>query len=285
MQFRSISVLSAMVAGLLLSGSVHATPITWGNVQNISGPGSTTVSTAKSQGGPGNNVTISNGTNDVSTLGKQVFGINYSGTSGSTYPYDTTIDGQTFYSFRDTNPSSVTYNATGVVNTYPSLSTPGAPGQSYGNFDSAGVGPNPDYTLANAAYSNSTAGTITFGNLTPGDKYLVQFWASDPRGGNFATRLETLASSSGGDTNAPTLSYEAPGGVDGQWVVGTFTADASATEALILAAGNTDPSTRAVGSAQVNLLQLRDISNVPEPALLSLTGVSVLALLARRRRA
>src|SRR5258705_5667109 len=113
MQVRSIRFISAVVGGLLLSGSVHAASITWGNVQNISGPGGTTASTAKSQGGPGNNVTITNGTNDVSTLGTQVYGINYSGTAGSTYPYTTTINGQTFYSFRDTNPSSVSYSATG----------------------------------------------------------------------------------------------------------------------------------------------------------------------------
>src|SRR5258706_9036224 len=99
MQVRSISFISAVVGGLLLSGSVHAASITWGNVQNISGPGGTTASTAKSQGGPGNNVTITNGTNDVSTLGTQGYGINYSGTAGSTYPYTTTIHGQTFYNF------------------------------------------------------------------------------------------------------------------------------------------------------------------------------------------
>ena len=285
MQTRSITLASAVLAGLLLAGSVHAAPITWDAVRNISGPGVTIVSTVKSQGGPGNNVTITNGTNDVSTMGTQVFGINYSGTSGSTYPYDTTINGQVFYSFRDTNPSSVTYSVTGVTNTYPNFGTPSAAGQSYGNFDTAGVGTNPDYTLANAAYSNSPAGTIAFGNLTPGNKYLVQFWASDPRGGNFVTRVETLASSTGGDTNAPTLAYEAPGGVDGQWVIGTFVAGSSGTESLILTASNTNPSNGDAGSAQVNLLQLRDITNVPEPVSLGVAGLVGLVFLARRHQA
>jgi hypothetical protein len=285
MQVRTIGVVSAMVAGLFLSGSVHAASITWGNVQNISGPGSTTVATTKTQGGPGNNATITNGTNDVSTLGTQVYGISYSGTAGSTYPYTTTINGQTFYSFRDTNPFPVSYSATGVTNTYPSFSTPGAAGQSYGTFDSQGVGPNPDYTLANAAYSDSTGGTITFGNLTPGKKYLVQFWVSDPRGGNLGTRIQTLTSSSAGDTNTPTLAYEAPGSVDGQWVIGTFTADATGAETLVLAASNSNPSTGDGGSAQVNLLQLRDITSVPEPASFGLTGLVALGLLARRHRA
>jgi hypothetical protein len=272
-----------IVAGLVLSGSARAAPITWDGVQNISGPGSATISTAKTQGGPGNNVTITNGTNDVSTLGTQVFGINYSGTAGSTYPYSLDINGQTFYSIRDSDPFPVSYAATDVVNTYPSFSTPGPAGQSYGNFDSAGVGPNPDYTLANAAYSNSPTGTITLGNLTPGNRYLVQFWVSDPRGGVLGNRRETLASSTGGDTRPPTILYEAPGSVDGQWVTGSFMADASGAETLVLTGSNTDPTSADVGSAQVNLLQLRDITNTPEPASLGLTGLSALALVARRR--
>jgi hypothetical protein len=283
MQVRSISVVSAMVAGLLLSGSVHAASITWGNVQNISGPGSTTVSTIK-QGGPGSNQTITNGTNDVSTLGTQVFGLNYSGAPGSTFPYDTIINGQTFYSFRDaSNVSSVSYSAADVIKPYASFGPPGAAGQSYGNSDSGGVGPNPDYTMANAVFSDTTSGTITFGNLTAGNTYLLQFWVSDPRGGILATRIETLTSSTGGDSNVPTLAYEGPGSIDGQWVIGTFVADASGTESLLLAASNTNSGDG--GSAQVNLLQLRDITSVPEPASIGLTGLGVLGLLVRRRRA
>jgi len=244
------------------------------------------VSTAKTEGGPGNNQTITNGTNNVSTLGTQVFGINYSGTPGSTYPYTATINGQNFYSFRDSSPLPVSYSATGVTNTYPGFSTPGPAGQSYGNFDSAGVGPDPDYTLANGAYSNSPSGTITFGNLTAGDNYLLQFWVSDPRGGGvLSTRVETLASSTGGDINTPTLAYEGPGSIDGQWVSGTFVADASGIETLLLTGSNSSPSSGDVGSAQVNLLQLRDITGVPEPVSLGLAGFAALGLLARRRRA
>jgi hypothetical protein len=286
MRIRSISVLSAIVAGVVLPGSVHAAGIVWDNVQNISGPGGTTVSTSKTQGGPGNNVTITNGTDDVSTLGTQVFGINYSGTSGSTYPYSATINGQNFYSFRDSSPFPVSYSATGVTNTYPSFGTPGAAGQSYGVFDTAGVGPASDYTLANGAYSNSATGTITLGNLAVGNKYLVQFWVSDARGGPvLPTRVEKLASATGGDTNSPVLAYQGPGSVDGQWVTGTFVADASGTETLMLTASNTNAFAGDGGSAQVNLLQLRDITNTPEPASLSLAGLGALGLLARRRRA
>ena len=284
MHIRPKRVVFAMVAGLLLSSPVDAASVTWGNVQNISGPGGTTVSTTKTQGGPGNNVTITNGTNDVSTLGTQVFGINYSGVPFSTFPYTTTINGQSFYSIRDASPLPVSYSAADVTNTYPSFSTPGAAGQSYGNSDSGGVGPNPDYTLANGAYSNSATGSITLGKLTVGDRYLLQFWVSDPRGGNLATRVETLASSTGGDTNIPTLAFEAPGSIDGQWVTGTFIADVSGSETLNLTASNTNPSTGDGGSAQVNLLQLRDITSIPEPASLGLMTLGALSLLTRRRR-
>lgn len=271
-----------IVAAGLLAASAQAAPIAWDVVQNISGPGGTTVVTSKTQGGPGVNQTITDGTNDVSTLGTQVFGINYSGTSGSTYPYSLVANGQSFYSFRDASPLPVSYSATGVVNTYSSFSTPGAAGQSYGKFDSAGVGPNPDYALANGAYSDSANGTITFGNLTPGSTYLVQFWVTDPRGGTLSTRNETLASSTGGDTNAPTLAYAAPGSTDGQWVTGRFVADGSGAETLLLTGGNTGAGS---GSAQVNLLQLRDITAVPEPASLAAMALAALGLLVRPRRA
>jgi autotransporter-associated beta strand protein len=261
MRIRLIRMTWAAIAGLLLSGSVHAAPIAWGTVQNISGPGSTTVSTTKTQGGPGGNVTITNGTNDVNTQGTQVFGINYSGVPFSTFPYTTTINGQNFYSYRDPSPLPVTYNVTELTDPYVGYGPPGAAGQSYGNSNSGGVGPNPDYTLANAVFSHSTTGSVTLGNLTLGHQYLVQFWVSDPRNnGVVQTRVETLTSSTGGDTNAPTLAYQGPGSIDGQWVTGTFVANSSLAETLNLVASNTNSSTGDSGSPQINLLQLRDIS-------------------------
>jgi hypothetical protein len=288
MQNRSIRIVAAIAVALVLSGSAHAASIVWGNVRNISGPGTTTVTTTKTAmfGGPGNNVTITNGTNDVNTQGTQVFGVNYSGTSGSTFPYDLTINGQNFRTSRDTSAFPVSYTTTGLAETYAFFGTPGAAGQSYGNFDTGGVGPATDYTLSNGQFSFSPAGTITLGNLTVGKKYLLQFWVSDARGGGtLPTRVETLTSSTGGDTNIPTLAYEAPGSIDGQWVTGTFTADSTGTQTLVLAASNTNPSTGDGGSAQVNLLQLRDITGVPEPTSLGLAACAALGLLARRRRA
>ena len=54
--------------------------------------------------------------------------------------------------------------------------------------------------------------------------------------------METLTSSTGGDTNVPTLEYQGPGGTDGQWVTGTFVADATMTETLDLSASNSNAS-------------------------------------------
>jgi hypothetical protein len=286
MRILSIGVARAAIAGLLLSGSVHAQPITWGTVQNISGPGSTTVSTTKTQGGPGGDVTITNGTNNVNTQGTQVFGINFSGVPFSTFPYTTTINGQNFYSFRDVSPLPVTYAVTELTDYFAFYGPPGAAGQSYGNSDSGGVGPNPDYTLANAAFSHSTTGSITLGNLNLGHQYLLQFWVSDPRSnGVLETRVETLSSSTGGDINPPTLAYQGPGSIDGQWVIGTFVANSSLALTLNLVSSNTNPGAGDSGSPQVNLLQLRDITPVPEPGSLTLISLGAFGLLARRRRA
>jgi MYXO-CTERM domain-containing protein len=277
------------VPGLLFSGSAHAALINWGNVQNISGPGSTTVSTATTEGGGGSGATITDGTNDVNEQGTQVLGINYSGPPGQSYPYTATIDGQTFYSFRDYpapsggTPYPVTYSVTGLNDAYNQY-TPGAAGQSYGYYNSA-YGPNPDYTLANASFDdNSLTASITLGNLILGDQYLVQFWVSDPRNPQTQDRVETLTSSTGGDTNSPTLDYEGSDSTDGQWVTGTFVADATMTETLDLSASNSNQTLYpGDGSPQVNLLQLRDITPVPEPASFALVGLGALAL--RRRRA
>jgi hypothetical protein len=278
----------AVIFGLLFSASAKASSITWGPVESITGPGTTTVATTKTQGGPGGNVTITNGTNDVNEQGTMVLGVNFSGQPGSTFPYTTTIDGQNFYSYRDLpGPSGspsypVTFSTPDMTNAYVGF-TPGTAGESYGNSDSGGVGPNPDYTLANAIFSNTNTGTIILGNLTQGDEYLLQFWVSDPRNSVTQTRVESLTSSTGGDTNAPTLDYEAPNSTDGQWVTGTFVADSTTTETLDLSASNSNPSSGDSGSPQVNLFQLRDITSVPEPASFALIGLGAMALCTRRR--
>ena len=199
--------------------------------------------------------------------------------AGDGSSFTANINGQVFDSFRDTSSYAVSYAATGVTNTGPYFSTPGAAGQAYGSYNTAGVGGiNPDYTLDNAAYSNDPNATITLGNLVQGHSYLMQFWVEDPRG-NLDQRSETI--SSGGATSG-SLSYGTGPTGDGQWVSGTFTADSSLQQMFTLF-GTPDNSGDG-GSAQVNLLQLRDITVTPEPASLGLLGIAGMGLLLRRTR-
>lgn len=257
-----------VVLRLLFSASAHAASVTWAPVNDISGPGTTTVSTFGPSGG-GNGVTITNGTNDVNTQGTQVLGVNFSGKPGNSFPYTTTINGQNFFSaFNSTGDTdTATFSTQDITNFFDQF-TPGPAGQSYGNFQQTFAGQNPDYTLANAIFGNSLTGSFSLGNLTPGVKYLLQFWVSDPRNAVTVFRQETLTSSTGGDTNIPTLNYEG-NGTDGQWVTGTFVADATGTETFNLSARNSN--VQGDGSPQINLLQLRDIS-VPQIPQWGITG-------------
>jgi hypothetical protein len=271
-QRRGGRVAGAAVTVAVLGGSAPAMAalISWNTPQNISGPGTSTASTTPSSGSLGTGQTISNGTNDVNTQGNLVFGVNYSGTPGSTFPFDATIGGQTFLSFRNT----ISGYADSFGNSTTGFAPLAAAGQSYGNFTQpAFIGGATDYTLANGKFAGAASASITLSGLTPGDVYLVQFWVTDPRSFGIG-RAETI-SAGASDTNVPTLHYnQGVTGTEGQWVTGTFVADASHVQALNVSAS---------ADAQVNLFQLRDVTGVPEPTGLGLLALSGAALLSRRR--
>jgi hypothetical protein len=110
---------------------------------------------------------------------------------------------------------------------------------------------------------------------------LLQFWVQDGRNGGNAERYETLT---GGANTSAALSYGFGSGSGnlGQYILGTFVADGSGQETLTMNAfgGGTDGS-----SAQITLLQLRDITAVPEPSTLALFAAgSGLMLCAYRRK-
>jgi hypothetical protein len=110
---------------------------------------------------------------------------------------------------------------------------------------------------------------LTLNGLTVGHTYLFQSWVCDPRA-NVAGRSETLTS--GGATSGVlwTNASAANGGV-GQYIIGTFTADA--TSQTILYSANTG------GVAQLNAFQLRTTAT-PEPSAFAMLATMLLGLLA-----
>ena len=108
--------------------------------------------------------------------------------------------------------------------------------------------------LQGGVYANSNVTmTVTLNNLTSGHAYQLQIWVNDTRVGA-SNRTETVTSAGG---NTVTLDYNntsANGGV-GQYAIGTFMADAT-TQAFTL----TGAQPAAGNSAQLNALQVRDLS-------------------------
>ena len=100
--------------------------------------------------------------------------------------------------------------------------------------------------------------------MAPGHTYLVQIWVNDGR--NIGeSRSETVTG--GANTSAP-LSYGSDGSGPGQYIIGTFVADSSGAQTLVLtpfsSGSNPDP--------QINLLQVRDITStlIPQPTITSI---------------
>ena len=141
-----------------------------------------------------------------------------------------------------------------------------------GNFFNSHTIPDNNYNslLGYGVYSNDgDASFVINGNggqpLTPGNVYQVQLWISDPRALGGGVRSATVNGS------APVL-YPSDGSGMGQYLIGTFTADAP-TQQFTIAAN---------ASAQLNLVQLRQ---VPEPSGALLGVMTGLLMLGRRRRA
>src|SRR5439155_4517238 len=138
----------------------------------------------------------------------------------------------------------------------------------YTDYNSPGTGDNNYNTILKAAvYSYGSSISLTWGGITPGDTYLVQFWVQDGRNSTTAERSETLT---GGANTSAALAYGFGDSGPGQYIIGTFVADGTGTQTITLNAfGGADIG----ASAQVNLMQLRDIT--PRPNVTWQTPVTI----------
>jgi hypothetical protein len=198
-------------------------------------------------------------------------------------PSDVNTSGTYFASWAPYNQDSYNNGANGlVVNGVAFLAQTDLPDLSYLNFNSGYTSYNDPGTsdanyndlMQSAAYNGNGDGSplsLTWGGMTPGDTYLVQFWANDGRGND---RSETFTG--GADTSASLVFGNNPG----EYIIGTFVADTTGSETI---------SMSGVGSVngpypQMNLMQVRDISAVPEPSTFAFVAVSVGAMLCGVRR-
>jgi PEP-CTERM motif len=197
------------------------------------------------------------GASDVSTLGTY-FGswAPYDGSANS-YP----VNGVTFQGFSDLPGFS---EGSTWDNGYSGFASPGTPNSNYNTL------------LQYATFSNeSTPATLGWSGMTDGDTYLVELWVQDGRNSTTAERSETIT---GGANTSAALAYGSGvnGTSPGQYVIGTFVADDTGSETITVNPfGGTD-----IGpSAQINLVQVRDLTPVPEPSTLALLVAGVGAML------
>ena len=205
---------------------------------------------------------------DVSTAGKStLYAYSLNGSGGTI-----ALNGVAFTEAAE-SPAGVFDNLTSSVN----------PNQSFDAFITTS---NPWASLS-TAYKDVVKGgissatddtTYTLNGLTSGQDYLVQVWISDPRTqGSLARTASFYGEANNTSTTAKVLDYnvvDAQGGL-GQYIIGSFTADASSIQFLV--EGNAPLN----AGLQMNAIQVRV---VPEPSSTALLGLGLSSLLLRRRR-
>jgi hypothetical protein len=198
-------------------------------------------------------VTISD-PSDVSTLGFYF---------GSWAPHGSTlaVNGVTFQAFSDLPGFGNSFdNSTGSG----SFASPGTSDANYNTL------------LTSGAFGNTGGSyTVNWSGMTPGNSYLVELWVNDGRNSTVNQRTETIT---GGVNTSAFLAYGSGSSGPGQYIIGTFVADNSGGETLSL---NPGP---AIPSAQLNIMQVRDITPVPEPSTLAFLGLGAGAMLFLRRK-
>jgi hypothetical protein len=245
MRFRNITStacgISAAAMLLAAASNTEAALINWGSATQISSD------------------------TDVSTAGTLVGAFALGSTAGDGYPGagTWTVNGTTFVGLGANGSSSAgsanfTFNAP-------------ANGFLYGNSGQSGsFTASPPYADLSTQYKgllsdnfnafdssfNPSDITLTISGLTPGANYQFETWDSYSAANGIPNYTETITD---GVLNGITLinntSNNADGGL-GQFVIGTFTADASAMQSISFDAGNG-------GAAWINAVQLRQL---PGPA-------------------
>ena len=129
----------------------------------------------------------------------------------------------------------------------------------YSSYNSPGTSDaNYNALLQSADYSNSgQPASFSWSGMTPGHLYLVQLWVHDGRNSTANQRTETIT---GGANTSASLAYGSGDSGPGQYIIGTFVANSSRGQTLILSSPN--------GPPQINLFQVRDITPV-------ITGIAV----------
>ena len=163
-----------------------------------------------------------------------------------------TVNGVTFTQLALTGNAEV--GISGLGSTYDGYGSPGA----YFNVLGAGY----QALLGKGNYNGGAQATLTLNGLTVGRTYAIQLWAHDGRdkiASGYATEAtrDTKVYSTGG--NSATLRFNVQGGAGatGQFTIGTFVADSTSQQVLIVqGGGSTSPAT------QINAIQVRDVTTV-----------------------
>ncbi|MGH7955245.1 MAG: PEP-CTERM sorting domain-containing protein [Gloeomargaritales cyanobacterium] len=214
--------------------------------------------------------TTISGTSDVSTSGTVVG--TWAPGDDQYSPDSLPVNGVTFNAY-GSGPFNSLVSSTGINNHYDFYNSPGTADANYNTILQAAV-------YNDGSYAGGASMSLTLGGMTSGDTYLLELWVNDARNSTTAERSESLT---GGANTSAALAFGtgASGTGPGQFILGSFVADGTGTETLTVNAfGGADIG----ASAQINLMQLRDLTPVPEPSALAFLTLGTGAMLFGFRR-
>ncbi|MBK1881311.1 PEP-CTERM sorting domain-containing protein [Luteolibacter pohnpeiensis] len=136
---------------------------------------------------------------------------------------------------------------------------------------------------ASSGGGSTTAASIDLGTFTTGHIYEIQVFYTDQRTSVAGLNDRFMSfSSTDGTTTGDSVEVESdPDNIKeteyGQYVIGTFTADGSDPDLLLI------PYLSSFGNSHITAYQIRDITSIPEPSVVALLGIGGLAMGLRRR--